>query len=36
MPAGKRQDRVVDYRPEDSLNARPIILTGGRFLLNDQ
>jgi hypothetical protein len=35
MPAGKRQGRVLDYRPEDSLNARPIILTGGRFLLND-
>jgi hypothetical protein len=31
----KRQDRGMDFRPEGSHNARRIILTGGRFLLND-
>jgi hypothetical protein len=31
----KRQDRGVDFRPEGSHNARRIILTEGRFLLND-
>jgi hypothetical protein len=33
--SGKRLDRRLNFRNAGSRNARRIILTGGRFLLND-
>jgi hypothetical protein len=35
IPAGIRQDRRTDCRPEGFLNALRITVTGGRFLTND-